>query len=187
MTSKTPEPVISVSAVCFSVYLNLWSPCRFKTDTSDFPACSEGCESGNNMILTNSAWWVSFWLFARCYHSDQITAKVEGMCSPHVEGNRRMMGTWRENTCRNPVDWWKKSTSICLNTVRTGDADLRFYVTTVQEGWPKSAFLTRACFPCTVRLIMQYIEPVCEWSCWWMFIETWPHSELTIRHRASSI
>ena len=74
-----------------------------------------------------------------------------------------------------------------LNTLRTGDADLRFYITTVQDGWRKSAFLRRACFPCTIHLIMQYIEPVSEWSWWRMFIETWPHSELTFRHRASSI
>ena len=30
-----------------------------------------------------------------------------------------------------------------LNTLRTGDADLRFYVTTVQDGWRRFAFLTR--------------------------------------------
>ena len=78
-------------------------------------------------------------------------------------------------------------TSQDINTLRTGDADLRFYITTVQDGWRKSAFLTRICFPCTVHLIMQYIEPVSEWSCWQMFIETWPQSELTFRHRASSI
>ena len=77
--------------------------------------------------------------------------------------------------------------STSLNTLRTGDADLGFYITAVQDGWRKSAFLTRACFPCTIHLIMQYIEPVSEWSCWRMFIETWPHSELTFRHRASSI
>ena len=76
---------------------------------------------------------------------------------------------------------------MLLNTLRTGDADLRFYITTVQDVWRKSAFLTRGCFPCTVHLIMQYIEPVSEWSCWRMFIETWPHSELTFRHRACSI
>ena len=70
-----------------------------------------------------------------------------------------------------------------FNTLRTGDADLHFYITTVQDGWRKSAFLTRACFPCTINLIMQYMEPVSEWSCWRMFIETWPHSELTFRHR----
>ena len=29
-----------------------------------------------------------------------------------------------------------------VNTLRTGDADLRFYITTVQDGWRKSAFLT---------------------------------------------
>ena len=46
------------------------------------------------------------------------------------------------------------------------------------EGWRKSAFFTRPCFPCTIRLIMQYMESVSEWSCWRMFIEPWPHSEL---------
>ena len=76
---------------------------------------------------------------------------------------------------------------LLLNTSRTGDADLRFYITTVQDGWRNSAFLKRACFPCTIHLIMQYTEPVSEWSCWRMFIETWPHSELTFRHRASSV
>ena len=76
---------------------------------------------------------------------------------------------------------------IHVNTLRTGDADLRFYITTVQDGWRKSAFLTRVCFPCTIHLIMQYKEPVSEWPCWRMFIETWPHSELTFRHCASSI
>ena len=59
-----------------------------------------------------------------------------------------------------------------LNTLRTGDTDLRFYITTVQDGWCKSAFLTSACFPCTIHLIMQYTEPVSKWSCWRMFIET---------------
>ena len=76
---------------------------------------------------------------------------------------------------------------IYFNTLRTGDADLRFYITTVQDGWRKCGFLTRACFPCTIHLIMQYIEPVSEWSCWRIFIETWPHSELNFRHGASSI
>ena len=52
-----------------------------------------------------------------------------------------------------------------FNTLRTDDAHLRFYITTVQDGQRKSAFLTRACFPCTIHLIMQYIEPVSEWSC----------------------
>ena len=74
-----------------------------------------------------------------------------------------------------------------LNTLRTGEENLRFYITTVQDGWRKSAFLTRACFPCTIHLIMQYIEPVSEWSCWRILIETWPHSELIFRHRAYSI
>jgi hypothetical protein len=35
---------------------------------------------------------------------------------------------------------------ICMyiNTLRTGDADLRLYITTVQDGRRKSAFLTSA-------------------------------------------
>ena len=71
---------------------------------------------------------------------------------------------------------WGRVTQICVFTLqlcKTDDA--------------KSAFLTRAYFLCTIHLIMQYIEPVSEWFCWRMFIETWPHSELTFRHRASSI
>ena len=59
-----------------------------------------------------------------------------------------------------------------LNTLRTGDADLRLYITTVQDGWRNSAFLTRAWFPRTIHLITQYMEHFCEWSCWRMFIET---------------
>jgi len=54
----------------------------------------------------------------------------------------------------------------------TGDADLRLYITTVQEGWRKSAFLTRVWFPRTIHVITQYMEHISEWSCWRMFIET---------------
>jgi hypothetical protein len=64
-----------------------------------------------------------------------------------------------------------------INTLRTGDADLRLYITTVQDGWRKSVFLTRAWCPRTIHLITQYMEPLSKWSCWRMFIETWPHSE----------
>jgi hypothetical protein len=70
-----------------------------------------------------------------------------------------------------------------VNTLRTGDADLRLYITTVKDGWRKSAFLTSAWFPARSRVldvITQCMAPVSEWSCWRMFIETWPHSELMI-------
>ena len=33
--------------------------------------------------------------------------------------------------------------TLTFNTLRTGDADLRFYVTTAQDGWRRFAFLTR--------------------------------------------
>jgi len=57
-----------------------------------------------------------------------------------------------------------------INTLWTGDADLRLYITTVQDGWCKSAFLTRAWFPRTIHLITQYMEHFSEWSQWRMFI-----------------
>ena len=42
-----------------------------------------------------------------------------------------------------------------INTLRTGDADFRLYITTVHDGWHKSAFLTRPWFPRTTHLITQ--------------------------------
>ena len=92
---------------------------------------------------------------------------------------RRVFDFWqnlgllfKHNNDREPDVSFLSTCAYNFNTLRTGDADLRFYITTVQEGWRKSAFLTSACFPCTVQLIMQYIEPVSEWSWWRMFIET---------------
>ena len=97
--------------------------------------------------------------------------------------HRRRFGSWQSS--HSSILVVKPSD---INTLRTGDADLRFYITTVQDGWRKiCVFNTRFFFPCTIHLIMQYIEPVSEWSCWRMFVETWPHSELSFRHRASSI
>ena len=52
-----------------------------------------------------------------------------------------------------------------LNTLWAGDADFRLYITTVQNGRCKSAFLTRAWFPRTIYLITQYMEHFSEWSC----------------------
>ena len=43
-----------------------------------------------------------------------------------------------------PDDWY-------INTRHTGDADLCLYITTVQDGWRKSAFLTSAWFPRTIH------------------------------------
>ena len=40
------------------------------------------------------------------------------------------------------LDWYKKYFHF-FNTLRTGDADLRFYIITVQDGWRRFAFLTR--------------------------------------------
>ena len=61
--------------------------------------------------------------------------------------------TWLLHKRGRSVTAWRVI-QILFNTLRTGDADLRFYITTVRDGWRKSAFLTRACFPCTIHLIM---------------------------------
>jgi hypothetical protein len=54
------------------------------------------------------------------------------------------------------------ATPLVLNTLRTGDADLRLYITTVQDGWRKSAFLTSAWFP--TRSTRNYaIHGACLW------------------------
>ena len=69
-------------------------------------------------------------------------------------------------------NWQHERWRVGVNTLWTGDADLRLYITTVQDGWRKSEFLTRAWFPRTIHLITQYMEHFSEWSCWRMFIET---------------
>ena len=68
--------------------------------------------------------------------------------------------------------WAHVSSAFHINTLWTGDADLRLYITTVQDGWRKSAFLKRTWFPRTINLITQYMEHFSEWSYWRMFIET---------------
>jgi hypothetical protein len=68
-----------------------------------------------------------------------------------------------------------------INTLRTGDANLRFLrfcITTVKDEWRKSAFLTRAWFPRTSLHNIWSVSP--NGPPGRMFKETWPHSELMI-------
>ena len=74
----------------------------------------------------------------------------------------------------------RRSSIRTLNTLWTGDADLCLCITTVEDGWRTSAFLTRAWFHALYTIITQYMQPFSEWSYWRMFIETWPHSEVMI-------
>jgi serine/threonine protein kinase len=70
---------------------------------------------------------------------------------------------------------------LLINTLRTGDANLRFLrfcITTVKDEWRKSAFLTRAQFPRTSLHNTWSVSP--NGPLGWMFKETWPHSELMI-------
>jgi hypothetical protein len=115
------------------------------------------------------------------YFRSPFQVLILGHCINSHTTHQQVKNEWR---IQYP---WEGGVVVHFNTLRTGDADLRFYITTVQDGWCKSAFITSAYFPCTIHLIMQYIEHVSEWFCWRMFTETWPHSELTFRHRASSI
>jgi hypothetical protein len=52
---------------------------------------------------------------------------------------------WEDNkwiTNQKVVDWIDRFLTS-VNILRTGDLDLRLYITTVQDGWRKSEFLTR--------------------------------------------
>jgi hypothetical protein len=87
-----------------------------------------------------------------------------------------IQGAWHVDTTFFQQDVYAHiTTNVIFNTLRTGDADLRLYITTVQDGRRKSAFLTNAWFPARSRvldIITQYMAPVSEWPCWRMFIET---------------
>jgi hypothetical protein len=54
--------------------------------------------------------------------------------------------------------------NVTINTLWTGEADLRLHITTVQDGCRKSAFLTSTWFPRTIHLITQDMEHFYEWS-----------------------
>ena len=50
---------------------------------------------------------------------------------------------------------------VGINTLWTGDADLRLYITTVQDGWCTSAFLKRAWFPRTIHCLVPLHKGEC--------------------------
>ena len=68
--------------------------------------------------------------------------------------------TFASGLCELPISYIAVNCQYDLNTLRTGDANLCFYITTAQDGWRKSAFLTRACFPCTIHLTLGTVRPV---------------------------
>ena len=116
-----------------------------------------------NIRLRN---WSSVWLlhhyFSSCYQSDiGLTHHPLNICRDLVPDGSISL-SWHS----------QRVVVVVVNTLWTGDADLRLYITTVQDGWRKSAFLTRSWFPRTIHLITQYMEHFSEWSCWRMFIET---------------
>ena len=55
--------------------------------------------------------------------------------------------TWGKRLLGKPRRRWEDN----INTLWTGDADLRLCITTVEDGWSTSAFLTRAWFPRTIN------------------------------------
>ena len=63
----------------------------------------------------------------------------------HPEGHNRLwcvwVWSWILDNAEALVNWGLLSRGI--NTLRTGDADLRFYITTVQDGWRICVFNTR--------------------------------------------
>ena len=68
---------------------------------------------------------------------------------------------WENSKTKKPGGkLWVTGTTMALNTLRTGDADLRLCITTVQDRWRKSTFLTRAWCPHTIHLTTQYFRVV---------------------------
>jgi hypothetical protein len=59
------------------------------------------------------------------------------------------------------------------NTLRTGDANLHFYITTAQDGWRKSAFLTRLFSPHST------LNYAIHGACLWMVLLTDVYRNLT--------
>jgi hypothetical protein len=100
--------------------------------------------------------------------------------------------SWFRGGLQFNVWWWRPPgilripSTLCarrrvLNTLRTGDANLRFFrfcITTVKDEWRKSAFLTRAWFPRTSLHNTCSVSP--NGPPGRMFEETWRHSELMI-------
>ena len=123
----------------------------------------------------------------RCL-STCVQHRTECFVTPYFVVNERFH-RWLLRTQCAPTAVYSSFYSPSINTLRTGDADLCFYNYNCARRMTQiCVFNTRLFFLHKKRnWIMQYIEPVSEWSCWRMFIETWPHSELTFRHRASSI
>jgi len=64
--------------------------------------------------------------------------------------------TWLAEVTANGKITFSSSLLAHFNTLRTGDANLCFYITTVQDRWRKSVFLTCACCPCTVHLTFRH-------------------------------
>ena len=129
-------------------------------------------------------WRTIFQIKLRCYITQKEVMWIPADQHPplHNCGNIKICkltdSYWVNFTLGNPL-WQTDNINVSIwcihnyiNTLRTGDADMRLYITTVQDGWRKSAFLTRAWFPRTIHLITQYMEHFSEWSCWRMFIET---------------
>jgi hypothetical protein len=89
-------------------------------------------------------------------HLSKLTAwhhhKQLGLYSVHTMGPKT-----NEKAVTDVMYWGMPTVTMHFNTLWTGDADLHFYITTVQDGWHKSAFFTHAWFPHAIHLITQYI------------------------------
>ena len=153
------------------------SPCVLLTEET---SCTSRtlCLSPFTVILFSNPLYL-FTLFSNTRYPHWATRKEEFVCSdapnslwPVISAEERRntidlllrinlvlrssARNWR-NTNKN-TSTARQLATFCkhINTLRTGDANLRFYITTAQDGWSKSAFLTRACFPCTLHLTFRH-------------------------------
>jgi len=108
----------------------------------------------HNVILNSSFWLTYCWQYLETNYSVHILSRNIKLGIFACEHSKIHM-KWQQVTVFNSGFWLiyileylatNYTSSILLrdiNTLRTGDADLRFYVRTVQDGWRRFAFLTR--------------------------------------------
>ena len=168
LSTMFPLPFQFVDYNCFSIPISVTYP--FFAWTEIWKRISKWCRfvklymmefslKYNNVllrkILADSTYIVFVLKFCvkSCSYSFKILTerKEERLHIPGRTSLGKLVTTLRSSHRMHTTTAWLRD-HVCyvilvLNTLRTGDADLRFYITTVQDGWRKSAFLTRACFP----------------------------------------
>ena len=132
--------------VCVCVYFCLSYP----TSRSQWPRGLRRRSAATSLLGS----WVRIppgtWIFVCC---ECCMLSGRGLCDGLITRPEEFYRLWCVVVCNLETSMRSHTHSVVteLNKLRTVDADLRFYITTVQDGRRKSAFLTSACFPCKIH------------------------------------